>query len=64
MCPLSNQTTSHYHTKVKWEIIGLMNIAYTFKGVLIQLVFLSIFNEDIRDSNHLFSNHRIITYYL
>ena len=47
MCPLSNQTTSHYHTKVKWEIIGLMNIAYSVKGLLIQLVPLSIFNEDI-----------------
>jgi len=47
MCPLSNQTTSHYHTKVKWEIIGLMNIAYSVKSLLIQLVPLSIFNEDI-----------------
>ena len=34
-----------------------MNIAYTVKDFIIQLIRPSIFNKDIRDSNYLFSNH-------
>ena len=34
-----------------------MNIAYTVKDFIIQLVPPNIFNEDIRVSNHSSSNH-------